>query len=135
MATKKKAVTKAKPQEEKVKKPALCGHVNRHSLGVNNKLDNLKCDLKNGHSGDHSGVHTELQRAEDTQIINGEEVIKVTYEKVDVRRGWTAMAGTPVSEMPVPPEPKPATLMDIDNRLRKLEQDGKWDPNKKLSEV
>ena len=113
----------------------LCGHVNRHSFGTDRKLDNLTCDLLPGHTGDHSAIHKELQRTENAEIIDGKEVTEVTYEEVEIRRGWGDMAGTPVSEIPTPPPAGPLTMLELENRVKQLEADGKWNPDKTLAGV
>lgn len=113
----------------------LCGHVNRHSFDTDHKLDNLTCDLPTGHTGDHSALHMELQRTENANIIDGKEVISVTFEKFAVRRGWNDMAGTPTSEIPAPAPVNPPTMLELENRIQQLEADGKWNPNKTLAEA
>jgi hypothetical protein len=136
MPTKKKEETKTPTEKkEETKKKELCGHINRHSTGTDGKLDNVKCDLEKGHSGNHSGVHKELEKTVDTKVINGEEVTTTRYDEVDTRRGWNDMAGTPVSEIPVPPEPKQPTMLELEKRVKELEKDGKWKPGQALSEI
>lgn len=113
----------------------LCGHVNKHSLGTDRKPDEMKCDLPDGHAGNHQGVHIELQRVEDAQIVDGSEVISVRYEEVEVRRGWNDMAGVPVSEIPTPKEPSQPTMLELEKRVKELEQNGKWKPGQSLNEI
>jgi len=109
-----------------------CGHINRHSIGLDRKLDNLECDLPQGHEGNHQGNHKEYQKTEDVKIVNGEETITIRYKEVEVRRGWTDMAGTPVSEIPVPDPVKQPTLQDLEDRMKVLEEGGKLDKRKTL---
>jgi len=120
-------------EEKAVKK--VCGHVNMHSIGVDKKLDKMSCDLKPGHDGDHSGVHEELQRTEETEYVNGEEITRVKYFPVERRCAWSDMAGTPVSEMPKPDPVRPPTMLELQGRIEQLEREGKWEPGKKLSEI
>lgn len=48
------------PAPERAKESKKCGHVNKQSYGLDGKLDNLRCALEKGHSGDHFAKHEEL---------------------------------------------------------------------------
>ncbi len=41
----------------KTAKKEVCGHINKHSFGVDGKPDNPVCFLKPGHDGLHRGKH------------------------------------------------------------------------------
>lgn len=101
--------------------PEVCGHVNRHSVGLDKKLDNMSCDLRPGHHGDHEGWHTEYQRHDETRIVKGEEETFAVYEAVDIRRQWSDAAGIPVAEIPPPPPPEQPTMAALDKRVMRLE--------------
>lgn len=67
-------------QKEEAPEPALCGHVNLHSLDANGKPDNLACTREAGHTGNHSAPHFERGKfnamaAQDTQAEHEEVVI------------------------------------------------------------
>jgi hypothetical protein len=86
---------------------AKCGHVNKHSLGVDRKPDNLACTLEKGHEGNHSALHFEsstqlspmLSEAEQNKynIIDGDD--GKTYYEGYIERHWTDDAGIPASEI------------------------------------
>ena len=111
--------------EEQKKTPEICGHVNRHSYGVDRELDNITCDLPKGHDGDHSAMHDELQKTENVKIVDGTEVVSVTYETIQQRRGWTDMAGTPVSQI-TPGTVEQPSLEEVEKRVMELERNGKF---------
>jgi hypothetical protein len=100
----------------------LCGHVNRHSLGLDKKQDGLACDLRKGHHGDHEGWHIEYEKHEVTKIVKGEEETNIVYEPVQVRRQWGDAAGVPVSEIPAPPPVSQPTMASLEQRVQKLER-------------
>ena len=83
-----------------------CGHVNRHSFGMDGKPDNLACTLEKGHTGDHCAVHDEratsisgaltpeeMNNYKDA-IIDGKK-----YYVASVNRFWKDIAGTPANEI------------------------------------
>ena len=98
--------------EPKVEKEKVCGHINRHSYGVDGKLDNLACVLPTGHRGDHSAPHVEesiTHMREKTGRITGE-----IRDKKTVTAFWGDMAGTPVDQIPVPKEIKPPSMAELE---------------------
>lgn len=88
----------------------LCGHINRHSLGVDGLPDNMSCILPKGHPGAHRGRHLvrrTVHQVEKKHIV-GE---KVTSEKEEESE-WLDGAGIPVDEAPAVVEIKPKTLAE-----------------------
>lgn len=84
--------------EKVVLEPVVCGHINRHSFGPDNKHDYPTCDLEPGHTGDHHGVHKSMQERERFYKQTG-ELLKVEYDIVDRDAWWTDMAGTPAEDL------------------------------------
>ena len=69
--------------------PGVCGHINRHSYGINGELDNISCTLPAGHSGDHGAPHLERDYGEGGAV---------TWEG-ERWADWTDMAGTPADQL------------------------------------
>lgn len=91
---------------EKVQAPEVnfCGHVNKHSFGIDGKPDNLQCTLEKGHEGLHSALHheegTQLSGMLDTseqETFEWNEERKV-YEGY-ILRHWDDMAGIPAKDI------------------------------------
>lgn len=84
-----------------------CGHVNKHSRGVDGKPDNLECHLEAGHSGPHEAYHfestTQLSPMLTEEEQNKFEIVEKddgkTYYEGKLLRHWTDMAGTPTNEI------------------------------------
>ena len=83
----------------------LCGHINRHSLGTNNKPDNLSCTLPSGHSGDHEALHAELIESNRDYNEKG-AVVHIDYEERKFLRQWNDMAGIPLEKIQIMPLPE-----------------------------
>lgn len=93
-------------------KAEKCGHINRHSIGVDGKPDNLECTLPAGHSGPHSAPHHEIAKQMSASLAGGsadefepvrDEYGNVLYEGTPVR-SWGDAAGIPPGEI-VPGSP------------------------------
>ena len=86
------------PQETAIVQEILgkCGHINRHSLGLDNKADNLACTRDRGHDGLHGADHLELV---ESTAANAEAIGRKRYERKKVFREWSDQAGTPVSQI------------------------------------
>jgi hypothetical protein len=93
-------------------KAEKCGHINRHSIGVDGKPDNLECTLDSGHPGAHSAPHHEIAKQlsgtledEDRDVFETkyDEQGELYYEGHPLR-SWTDAAGIPAKEIkPVSP--------------------------------
>lgn len=86
---------------------AKCKHVNRHSYGIDGKLDNLECVLEEGHDGLHEAPHYEVATQlsgtldeEDTSTFNvvTDKNGNVYYEGTVTRR-WSDAAGVPAKDI------------------------------------
>lgn len=93
-------------------KAEKCGHINRHSVGVDGKPDNLECTLPAGHSGPHSAPHHEVAKQMSASLAGNsadqfepvvDQLGNVLYEGNPVRY-WTDAAGVPANEI-VPASP------------------------------
>lgn len=102
--------------------PKVCGHVNRHSVGLDKKLDYMLCDKPPGHSGDHEGDHLEWEKHEETSIVHGEEEIRVFYAEVVLRRQWNDAAGVEVKNIPPPVAAPQLSLADLERRVSDIER-------------
>lgn len=56
----------------KLREMPRCGHVNSHSVDIDNKPDKLSCEFHGGHSGNHSAIHTERTPGDFDTIIERE---------------------------------------------------------------
>lgn len=99
------------PKPEEPEAVELCGHINRHSNGVDGKPDNLACEKPLGHSGNHGAMHEELRSFGEG---GGTEPKGFTW------REWLDIAGTPVDQI----KPDPSSI-----RSRRKEADDEWVPN------
>jgi hypothetical protein len=98
--------------KEVVQEVELCGHINRHSYGIDGQLDNLACDLPKGHAGDHSAMHKEVNVSHMRDVnrkVTGE--IRNEYK---VRAYWGDAAGIPVGQLPPTPEIQPPTMLELE---------------------
>jgi len=89
-------------------KDELCGHVNRHSAGVDGLPDNMECFLLKGHEGLHRGKHMTrfvTHKVEKKKIVAELETLRETESE------WSDGASIPVSAIPVV-EIKPKTLAE-----------------------
>jgi hypothetical protein len=120
----------AQTEAQKESALAACGHVNRHSIGLDKKPDNVACDLPKGHGGDHEGEHEEYVKEYDTRIENGIEITRTILVAVKRRVQWGDMAGIPFSQIPRPLPPAPPTVANLEKRLRSLEALQGQDPDK-----
>jgi hypothetical protein len=88
--------------------PKLCGHINRHSHGIDNKPDNLSCTMPLGHTGDHGALHKEASYSsvtvKDTDRSKPRPTGKHNIIEYEVFAYWNDMAGTPVDQIKPPPE-------------------------------
>lgn len=91
----------AEPEEEEF---VVCGHINRHSIGMDGVLDNLACERELGHDGDHGAWHYEIHFGPSLRDEVNPRIMhpQINFEG-DVWGEWSDMAGTPVSE--IKPEP------------------------------
>jgi len=96
-----KPLEETSPVEVPVAEAAdVCGHINRHSKGIDGKLNYLSCDLEPEHEGFHSAIHYTRRlgmsyRDEDNQ----RKVIRDIEFEGEERVTWTDMAGTPVEDI------------------------------------
>lgn len=96
-------------QEKELEKTIdLCGHINRHSYGVDGKPDELSCDLPLGHEGNHGAWHYEEGTQLSSMLTDDEsQKFEVKYMDDDgkplyagtIRREWNDMAGIPANEI------------------------------------
>lgn len=86
------------PQEAAAVREVLgkCGHVNRHSLGLDNQPDSLACARDSGHDGLHGAAHLEFV---ESTAAAAETIGRKRYERKKVYREWSDMAGIPVSQI------------------------------------
>lgn len=99
-------------------KDEKCGHVNRHSYGVNHKLDNLACEKAAGHDGLHGALHDE-ETSRLGEGVSAEQAAQFEYIELPpqyagqaprgiykgrIWREWSDAAGTPAKDIvPVSP--------------------------------
>lgn len=88
---------------------AICGHVNRHSFGVDGKPDNPTCFLEAGHTPPHKGKHLRRNYRYDRV---GKKFVSVFVGDVEEIAEWHDGAG----EVPTsfPPEIPAKTLAEED---------------------
>lgn len=101
--------------------PNNCGHINRHSIGLDRKPDNVACDKPKGHNGDHEGEHEEYIKFYETTIENGVEITRVKLVAEKRRVQWGDMAGIPFDKIPRPAPLPPPTLSNLAERMARLE--------------
>jgi len=103
----KKAVNTEHPDPEII----LCGHINRHSLGVDGEPDGMTCFLPKGHELNeetklHRGRHmTRYVR----HIKEGKRIVGETYEDRETESEWSDGASIPIGPVA---EIKPKTLAE-----------------------
>jgi hypothetical protein len=114
----KKAPTKKVAEEVQEAEVNICGHVNRHSFGVDGKPDNLQCTLPKGHDGLHSAQHYEggtqlsgMLSADDLEAFVWNEETE-RYEGI-ILRHWNDMAGIPAKD--IKPAKPGETLLNADH--------------------
>ena len=90
---------------EKPAETGKCGHLTRHSHGIDGKHDNLACTREPGHDGNHGAEHLELVESPVGTI----EIGRKKYVKKNIYREWSDVAGTPVSQIPLQPIPRTAS--------------------------
>jgi hypothetical protein len=87
----------------------LCGHVNKHSLGLDSLPDNMTCFLPPGHEGPHRGKHKTrfvTYKFKDRKVVEKNEEIR------DAESEWLDEANVPVDfDKPVR-EIKPKSLAE-----------------------
>ncbi len=77
----------------------LCGHVNRHRFGTDGNLQELTCDLKPEHAGDH---HAKCMVNVPDYTTNEKGIVtSVKYHQEERDGYWTDAAGTPVKDIKV----------------------------------
>jgi hypothetical protein len=97
-----------------------CGHINRHSIGIDNKPDNPACDLPKGHAGDHHGVHKMKVERERFYERETGRLLKIEYDEAEAETHWSDMAGTPVKDIkpgPLPSRSKKSEIMQVVEQL------------------
>jgi len=126
-------------EEVQVPEVELCGHINRHSLGLDGKPDNLACTLPKGHTGNHSAEHYEVATQvsgmlEDVQSMEFNQLPDGKME-ITTLREWGDMAGIPAKDI-VPARPGVELLnadhlfgvesnqriSDLEDKIAKLEK-------------
>ena len=80
----------------------ICGHINKHHIGLSGRLEALTCELPDGHEGDHEADY-ECLRVTDGSIeqedlphktVGGKEYV-VTTERAE----WSDGAEIPAREI------------------------------------
>jgi hypothetical protein len=117
---------------------AKCGHINKHAYGVDGKPIDLKCELEEGHTGNHRAMHKQ-KTTKISATLSAEDALKFkqveengkTYYVAELPVEWNDMAGTPVDEI-VPGSPgvqviqsdfaQPAQVADLKKRVAELEK-------------
>lgn len=84
-----------------------CGHVNKHSFGIDGKPDNMKCHLPKGHDGPHKGAH--VRRVYDRKYVQ-KRLVDKTYKDVEEESEWLDGAGEYPTTFPA--EIKPPSLAE-----------------------
>jgi hypothetical protein len=109
MATKKKD-SYGEEVEAANLEPELCGHVNRHSMGVDGLPDNMTCFRPKGHDGLHRGKHLVrfTVHQKDGKRIIGEVVRQELVQESE----WSDGAGIPFEDTPPVVEIKPKSLAE-----------------------
>lgn len=108
--------------EKKKKEKELCQSVDRHSIGVDGKPDNVKCILPEGHAGDHKGVHQ--KRVEKRKIydqVYGKH-IDTEYEVIETDVYWNNAAEVPAKDIvkqPLQSRNKKSEIMQVVDDLLK----------------
>lgn len=99
--------------EEPEETGELCGHINRHSYGVNGKLDNLSCEKEKGHEGNHGAWHFERHYGPALQDDINPRIYhpQLSWEG-DRWTEWNDDAGTPVELIKPKPLPRKPGIMD-----------------------
>lgn len=109
MAKKKVDEYKEEMTQPDLEKLPVCGHVNRHSVGVDGQLDNIKCYLPTGHAGPHRGKH--MQRFSH-HVVEKKHIVAEPYEDKEVESEWLDGAGVPVDPTVSSGEIKPKSLAE-----------------------
>lgn len=77
------------------KNEETCQHINKQHYNAKGKLEDLQCDLPEGHKGDHHATYSRLipDPLTDAKGI----VIKEYYNEEEAEAFWGDAAGTPTS--------------------------------------
>lgn len=81
----------------------VCGHINKHYVNHKGMLEDLRCDLPDGHSGDHHAIGR--RKVSDPITDNKGRVVEERYHEEEVDAYWGDAAGVPakeISEKPLP---------------------------------
>lgn len=101
-------------EEELVELYGVCGHINRHSFGVDGEPDNLACERPKAHLGNHGADQLQRSRnlgealspsmtASFKPVLHKETGERLYYEG-KIWSEWGDLAGTPADEI-VPMKP------------------------------
>ena len=98
----------------------LCGHVDQHSFGPDNKPDRPTCDLPAGHTGDHHALHK--QKVEIDRIYEREtgKLLKIEYEVVDLDAYWNDAASVPAKDVKIEKLPNRSKKSEIMQMVEQL---------------
>lgn len=96
------------PDAPKVVK--TCEHVNKQFYGLSGRLEDLTCELTQGHKGDH---YAKTMRKEPNPVVDNKGiVIQERYNEVEAEAYWGNMAETPVRDI----TEKPAAQLSLYQR-------------------
>jgi len=140
-----------------------CGHINKHSHDEYGKLDDLACDLEQGHGGDHSAMHFE-RATKFSEALTQKEAEKFIYMMAcptckkfkvggaycpdcltafpentphyyegEIRREWNDAAGTLASEI-VPISPG-IEVISSDHMFPQLQQEKMQEMERRMAEL
>lgn len=90
-------IEKEVEQVKESKGKPVCGHINKQHTGTDGKLEDLVCNLPEGHKGDHKAKHQ--RNIPDYEHDDKGKVKKVTYHQEEVETSWGDAAGTPASQI------------------------------------
>jgi hypothetical protein len=74
-----------------------CGHINKQHYNAKGRLEDLKCDLEEGHKGDHHAIYE--KNIPDYETDEKGRVTKAKYTQEPAEAYWNSDAGIPASEI------------------------------------
>lgn len=93
----------------------MCKHINKQFIGIEGQLEDLVCDLPEGHTGEHRAKYKALRLVDgmkdprkETKIMNGRE-----YYIVEEDAEWGDAAGKTVFEIAEEMEAKRKQLAEF----------------------
>ena len=81
-----------------------CDHVNKQHYNTKGRLEDLKCDLEEGHKGDHHAFYE--KNVPDHETNDKGQVTKSRYTQETAEAWWGDLAGTPAKEITERPMPQ-----------------------------